>query len=345
MARMKPEKDLKNKTIEQLQLLMEKVGGKNFMAGYVFDFIHAKDFCDIGQMTTLSLKIRNDLSGDGYFISKLKLKLKKIAEDNTTKYLFELNDKNLIEAVMLFDDERKTVCISTQAGCAMNCKFCATAKMGFIRDLTVAEIVEQVYAIKRDGQKITNIVFMGMGEPLANYDNVIASVEILNHEKGQNFAIRKITVSTCGISNRIMDLAYEKIRPRLAISLNAIDNNTRTKIMPINKQFPLPKLFASIVTYQKVTGQRVTFEYVLINGVNDSEIMAEKMAKKLKGFNCNINLIEYNSHKADNFQPCGLKKMKRFAGILKKAGLTVSLRQKQGNDIQAACGQLAAKQK
>jgi 23S rRNA (adenine2503-C2)-methyltransferase len=262
--------------------------------------------------------------------------------DGTIKYLFELGDGNRVETVLLTDGKRKTLCVSTQAGCSMDCAFCATAKLKFQRNLTAAEIVDQANIIQGDSGKINNVVYMGMGEPLQNYDAVLKSVRILNHPEGKNIGIRHLTISTCGDADGIRKLAEEKVHPRLAISLNAPTDVLRSKIMAINKKYPIAALFAAVKDYQMKTRERVTFEYVLIKGLNDSKLHAQMLAKLVHQVKCNVNLIEYNPHPHCLFEASDRRAIKRFTQALEDAGIETTIRFKKGRKIKAACGQLGA---
>ena len=343
------DKDLKNKTPSELEQLVIDLGQKKYQAKYIFSFIHALDVPDISQITPLAKDFRKQLTDNGFYISKLNTVETFTDPDGTVKYLFELPDRCRIETVLLSDDQRKTLCVSTQVGCVMNCVFCATGKLKFRRNLTAAEIVDQVNTVQSKDSKISNVVFMGMGEPMENYDSVIKAVRILNHPQGKNIGIRHLTVSTCGIIPGILKLAQEDIHPRLAISLNAPTNILRSKLMPINKKYPLEKLLKAVSTYQNTTELRVTFEYILIDGLNDTVLYAQMLARLLRGYKCNINLIEYNPHRATSYElratnlaASDRTAMKRFAGVLENAGIETTIRLKKGQQINAACGQLGA---
>jgi len=336
------DKDLKNKTLDELAGIVTDLGGEKYLANYIFTFIHSKNTSDISHISPLSKAFRNKLSQQGYYISQLITVRTFTASDGTIKYLFELTDGNRIESVLLFDNKRKTLCVSTQAGCPMNCAFCATAKLKFRRNLTAAEIVDQVITVHKDRHEITNVVYMGMGEPLKNYDAVLKSLRILNHPMGKNFGLRHLTISTCGIVPAIEKLAVEDIHPRLAISLNAPTDSIRTKLMRINTQYPLTKLFKAVKLYQHKTGLRVTFEYVLIKNLNDTVLHARMLTRQLRYLKCNVNLIEYNPHLPCQFLPAGKEAIDRFANILNQAGIKTTIRLKMGQEINAGCGQLGA---
>lgn len=336
------EKDLKSKTIDQLCEVVESLGGKKYLAKYIFNFIHEKNVEDINSITTLSKSVRSALQADSWCISKAEILQKFEDPDGTVKYLFQFADGQKVEAVLLVDGKRKTVCISTQAGCAMGCVFCATAKIKFARNLTAGEIVDQVYCVEKDAGKINNVVYMGMGEPFLNYDAVMDSVGILNSDQGRNIGIRHITVSTCGMPDEIEKFTYQDLQPRLAVSLHAASDSVREKLMPINKKYPLKELMKSLDAYQGRTRNRVTFEYIMIKGVNDSVKESESLIKLLKSRKCNVNLIEYNPHSGCSYKPSSHNAIKRFAKDLNDAGIETVIRYKRGQEIKAACGQLGA---
>jgi len=336
------DKDLKNKTLSELEDIVEDSDQKKYLAKYIFTFIHCKGAADISDISTLSKTFRVELVRQGHYISHLKTARKLADSEGTKKYLFELSDGERIETVLLFDGKRKTLCVSTQAGCSMNCEFCATAKLKFKRNLTAAEIVEQVNVIEEDSGKINNVVYMGMGEPLQNYEAVLKSVRILNHPDGKNIGIRHLTISTCGDAEGIRKLANEDIRPRLAVSLNAPVDELRSRIMAINKKYPIAGLFAAVKDYQKKTGERVTFEYVLIKGLNDSKLHAQMLARLVRQAKCNVNLIEYNPHPHCRYEASDREAIKRFTHVLEEAGVETTIRFKKGRKIKAACGQLGA---
>lgn len=339
------DKDLKNKTHGELEGIVKGFGQKKYLAKYIFTFIHTKNTNEISKISTLSKAFREKLVNSGFFISSLKVEKLLTDPDGTVKYLFALTDGNKIESVGLFDGKRKTVCVSTQAGCAMNCAFCATAKLKLRRNLTAAEIVDQINVIDADKGKINNIVFMGMGEPLNNYDAVLKAVRILNDPAGKNIGIRHITISTCGNAKAIIKLANEDITPRLAVSLNAVSDELRRKLMPvISKKYSLRELITSVKDYQAKTKQRVTFEYVLIKDLNDSADNAKKLCKLIKDIKCNVNLIEYNEHPHCDFKSADRSTIKSFASILSDVGIETVIRYKRGRTIKAACGQLGAEQ-
>lgn len=336
-------KDLKNKTPGEVESLAESFGQKRYAGRYIFSFIHGKGCERVDDISPLSKVFRSKLIDAGFYISHLKVVDKRFSKDGSVKYLFELADSEMVEAVLLVDGDRRTLCLSTQAGCAMGCAFCATAGLGYKRNLTAGEICDEVYAAQDDGTAVTNVVYMGMGEPLANYENVMRSVKILNHPEGKGLGIRHITISTCGLADKIRQLSGEKLVPRLAISLNSADDGVRSKLMPVNKKYDLKSLKSAVKQYQVKTGRRITFEYVLIKDINDSGQDVKKLLRFIEGLKCNVNLIGLNSHPGCKYRPSGNRVIAAFAEALSQAGVETVVRKKLGGDIFAACGQLGAK--
>lgn len=336
------DKDLKAKMVDELEQIAVGLGQQKYLAGYIFQFVQVVGATDVSQISPLSKAFRGKLAEQGYYISQLKTIDRLTDPDGTVKYVFGLADGNRIETVLLSDGSRRTLCVSTQVGCAMGCVFCATGRMKFKRNLTAGEIVDQVNTVYKDGDKITNVVYMGMGEPLQNYEEVVKSVRILNHPAGRNIGVRHLTISTCGIAAAIKKLAEENVRPRLAISLNAPTDVLREKLMPINAKEPISEVVSAAKFYLLRAKQRVTFEYVLIKGVNDAVICAQMLAKLLKGSDIRVNLIEYNPHPGCKFVASNVERIKRFSEVLEKAGVKTTVRFKLGQSINAACGQLGA---
>ena len=334
--------DLKDKTLHELERIVIDLGGKKYLGAYIFQFIHAEGAAEVSQITPLSKAFREQLRTQGYYISRLTVADKLTDEDGTAKYLFELGDGLRIETVLLLDGKRRTLCVSTQVGCSMDCRFCATARIGFQRNLTAGEIADQVNAVQKAAGRISNVVYMGMGEPLVNYEAVTKSLGILNHPKGKNIGVRHMTVSTCGIVPAIRKLAGEDVQPRLAVSLNAPTDDVRTRLMPINATYPIAELMKAVRFYQGRTRQRVTFEYVMIKQLNDSEDQARLLAKLLKRVACNVNLIEHNPHPRCEYMGSGGERIRRFASVLEDSGVETVVRFKMGRGIRAACGQLGA---
>ena len=335
-------KDLKDKSLGELEQIVADLGQRKYLADYIFRFIHVEDAAEISQITPLSKAFRKQLSEQGYYISRLAVLNKLTDKDGTTKYVFGLDNGNRIETVLMLDGRRRTLCVSTQAGCAMGCVFCATGKIGFQRNLTAGEIVDQVNFVQNDTGRISNVVYMGMGEPLTNYIAVVKSLGILNHPSGKHIGMRHITVSTCGIAPAIRRLARESIRPGLAVSLNAPTDELRTQLMPVNATYPIKELLKSVRFYQTRTMQRVTFEYVMIKGLNDTSSHAAMLVRLLDGFVCNVNLIEHNRYPTCEFVGSSAEHIRQFASILKRGGIETTMRFKMGRGIRAACGQLGA---
>lgn len=329
-------------TLAGLEEVVAGLGQKRYLAGYIFKFVQTLGAREIGDITPLSKAFRGQLTEAGYFISRLDVVDRKTDPDGSTKFLFQLGDAERIEAVLLLEDKRRTLCVSTQVGCAMGCAFCATGLIAMRRNLTAGEIASEVGAVEAEAGKITNVVYMGMGEPLENYDAVLRSVRILNDAAGRNIGIRHITISTCGIAPAIRRLANEDIRPRLAISLNAPSDELRSRLMPVNRKYPLAGLLEAVRDYQGKTGQRVTFEYVLINELNDSVSQARALVARVRGLTCNVNLIEHNPYAGCTFAGSGRAGIARFASVLKDAGVETTVRFRMGRRIRAACGQLQA---
>ena len=336
------DKDFKNKTIEELEQIVETFGGKKYLAKYIFSFIHAQDIVQIDGLTTLKKDLRQKLTDQGYYISELELVEKFVDPDGTVKYLFEMADGVRVESVLMTSKERKTVCISCQAGCRMGCDFCATAKLRFKRNLTAAEIVDQVNQIAKDVGTVNNVVYMGMGEPLDNYDDVMRSLRIINYHAGKNIGQRHLTISTCGIPEAIDRFANEKLQVHLSISLHSARQNKREQLMSIANKYDLREVISAVKRYQQKTNRRVMFACCMIAGFNDSDEDARKIIKLLEGINANINLIEFNEHPGCDLAPSSNVRVARIMDILMKAGIETTVRYKKGDEIKGACGQLGA---
>ncbi len=335
--------DIKSCTLSELEKTLNL---PKFRSKQIFHWLHQKHVTSFNEMTNISFELRNELENRFYiYTPKIKKTIK--SKDGTIKYLLELEDCEHIECVVLRDRKgRQSVCVSSQVGCALGCHFCATAKMGFTRNLSVSEILSQVYLIAAQNCKphnhktINNIVFMGMGEPFLNYDNVLKAIKILNFSEGINIGARKITISTCGFVDGIRKLAEEEIQVRLAVSLNAAVDKIRSLLMPINNTYPLRKLREAILFYQKKTGRRVTLEYILLDCVNDYLEDLESLADFCRGLNVNVNLVPYNFLKG-TFKGSPKKIVEVFINELSKRGIEVVERISRGGDIEAGCGQLA----
>lgn len=337
------DKDLKNKTLSELQQIVEKLGGKSYFAKYIFSFLHVHNINDIDLITTLPKELRTKLIDDGCFISQLKIIEKLTDPDGTVKYLFETTDGQKIESVLLDETGRKTICLSTQIGCRLGCKFCATGYLKFHRNLTAGEIIDQADTISADSDcKINNIVYMGMGEPLDNYENTLKAVRILCDQSGKKIGIRRQTISTVGLPDGIRKLADENIYPRLAVSLHAVDDNLRKQIVPAAGKYPLPELINAMKYYQQKTERRITIEYCMMEGINDSLDCVRKLIQLLKGLKVSVNLIEYNPHSGADFKAAARERIKAFKDTLMQSGIETIVRFRRGRSIKAACGQLGA---
>ncbi len=338
--------DLRSLTLDELQNEMENIGEAKFRAKQIYRWLHVKYANSFDEMTDLSASLREKLN-DRYDICTVKQVKKLVSkEDNTTKYLFELENNYIIESVFMQYSYGNTVCISTQAGCRMGCAFCASTIDGVEKSLTPAEMLTQIYEIEKDkGETVSGVVLMGSGEPLDNYDNVLKFIKILNSKEGKNMGQRHITLSTCGIINKMYDLVEEDLQITLAVSLHAPNDEIRNSIMPISKANPMDKLMEACRFYTNKTKRRITFEYALMKGVNDSPENAKELASKIKGMLCHVNLIPINEVKERNFVKGSNESIKRFEEILISRGIETTVRRKLGSDIDAACGQLRKRYK
>jgi 23S rRNA (adenine2503-C2)-methyltransferase len=336
-----------NLTLEELKSFALSLGEKAFRGSQLYKWMYSKNVFDFDKMTDLSKDFRENLKEKCDF-THIKIKNYQISEkDGSVKFLFELEDNHFIESVILKDTDRYTACISTQVGCRMGCTFCNTAKIGFLRNLNTAEILKQViflnkYLLEKENKKLTNLVFMGMGEPLDNYDNLVRALEILLDDNALNFSHRKITVSTCGLMDKLMELSESPVSVNLAISLNAADDSTRSKLMPVNYKYPINTIVKNIKGINLRKGRRITIEYVMFKGVNDRKEDAEKLVKILKGLPIKLNLIPYNKTEDVDFFPPDEKNLFDFQNILINANISCFIRKSLGDDIEGACGQLYA---
>lgn len=334
---------LSGMSLDELTAFTDSIGESKYRAKQIHNWIYLKSVSDISQMTDISKSTRDKMS-DIAVVTDVKIKNRQVSSDGTIKYLLQFSDGNCVETVLMRFDNRAnlTACVSSQVGCACNCKFCATAKLGFIRNLTPREIIEQVLTIQRDtGLKVTNIVFMGQGEPLLNLDNVLSAIDIFN--KDFVIGIRRLTVSTCGIIPQIKKLSQMDFQPTLAISLHAPEHSLRASLMPIENKYNLDNLMQTLKDYVGDTGRRVTIEYTLIKGFNDTVDCAKKLAKLLIGLKANINLIIYNPNDKDDFEKPSKDSIQKFKYVLEQSGKKVTIRLERGSDIDAACGQLSNK--
>ena len=333
--------DIKSMNVNELEDLLKELGEPKFRAKQIFDWLHAKQVDSFEEMTNLSKGLREKLS-ETAAINGVEIVRKLVSQiDGTRKYLFALSDGAIIESVLMKYEHGNTVCISTQVGCRMGCKFCASTLDGVERGLTAGEMLSQIYAIQKDcGERVHGTVLMGSGEPLDNYDNVVKFLQLINDPKGQNMGQRHITLSTCGLVDKIYDLAKEDLQITLAVSLHAPNDGIRTQTMPIAKVYSMDKLLKACRDYADQTKRRITFEYALIHGVNDGDEHAWELVKKLRDMLCHINLIPVNDVKERNYVKSTADRVKRFASILNENGVETTVRRKLGSDIDAACGQL-----
>ena len=332
-------KSLIGQSLKNLESLAESLGSKKFRGRQLFDWIYSKQLDDYGKMSNLSLNLKKKL--EGIPVHPLKLLNKDVTNSRSTqKYLFEVNSGNMIESVLMVDGKRITVCLSTQVGCAVDCDFCATAKMGFVQNLTSGEIIDQFLQLQKiSPRRITNVVFMGMGEPFLNYDNTIQAASLLHHPNGINMGAWRITISTSGIIRKINQYAKEGHPYKLAVSLNATNQEQRLKTMPITKSNSFLDLINSSKNYTTLSRKKITFEYVMLLDINDTIEDAKALINLLSSINCKLNIIPYNEIDGSYKRPKE-KKIDDFLFILKKAPFPVTIRWSKGQEIDAGCGQL-----
>lgn len=332
-------------TRDELALWLDEKGIKTYRAIQILKWIYLKQADTFEEMTDIGLEIRKLIS-QHFTIDRLEKKKIETSKDGSKKYLFGLRDGNHIESVLIPEKNHYTLCISSQVGCAQGCRFCMTARGGFVRDLTMGEIVSQVRDIQNDLEPpslLTNIVFMGMGEPLANYRSVVNAIEtIISDDAGLDFSSRKVTVSTAGLVPLLHDLGRDT-RVNLAVSLNATENKTRDMLMPVNRKYPIEELIEACRIYDLKPRNRITFEYILIKGINDSSDDAKRLAKLLRPVKSKINLIPFNEYEMSEFKRPEETAIRNFQGILMSKNYTTVIRRSKGQDISAACGQLRAR--
>ena len=333
--------DIRSLTQEEMKVFVTEIGEKPFRGKQIYQWLHEKQVTSFDEMTNLSAKLRERLKETAALTVLKEVTVQTSALDGTKKYLFELEDGNMVESVLMRYHHGNSVCISSQAGCRMGCKFCASTLDGLVRGLTPAEMLEQIYRIGADiGERISNVVVMGTGEPLDNYENLLKFIHILTEEGGLHISQRNLTVSTCGIVPRIRQLADEKLQITLALSLHASTQEKREQIMPVAKAYNLTQVLDACKYYFKQTGRRISFEYSLIEGVNDSAEDVRNLASLLRGMNCHVNLIPVNPIKEREFSQPDTKAVREFQNKLEKCGINVTIRREMGRDIDGACGQL-----
>lgn len=333
--------DIKSQTLPELQKTVEGLSEKSFRAKQIYEWIHKKQADSFQEMTNLSVSLREKLERNASLVSLKVLDVQTSRLDGTQKYLFTLPDGNMVESVLMKYHHGNSVCISSQVGCRMGCRFCASAIGGWTRNLLPSEMLDQIYKIQKlSKERVSNVVVMGTGEPLDNYDNLVRFIRMLSDEKGLHISQRNITVSTCGIVPRIYELAEEDLQITLAISLHASTQEKREKLMPIAKKYSIEEVLSACRYYFQKTGRRLTFEYSLVGGENDSQEDAEKLAHLIKGLNCHVNLIPVNPIKERNYVQSDKKVIENFQNKLEKYQINVTIRREMGRDIDGACGQL-----
>lgn len=336
--------NIKDLTLDELVDFLENIGVPGYRGGQIYTWLYQKNVERWEDMTNLPKSLRQKLQEENVSLGCLVPLEKDTAKDGTVKYLFELADGKTVESVYLPDEDRHTVCFSTQVGCAMGCSFCATGQIGFHRNLTAGEIVDQPLRISRmAGVTITNIVAMGQGEPFYNYDELIKAIRILNDPKGLGLGARRITISTCGVIPGVLKLSQEMLQVNLAISLHAADDNLRSRLMPINRKYPLTELIEACKTYIERTSRRITFEYTMIKDVNDGETDLLNLIRLLHGMLCHINLIPFNSVPGSLYTRSTKQRVEMFQTELNRAHIETTVRKERGSSLTAACGQLQGK--
>ena len=336
-------KNIKDYDLPGLKEELTNIGEKTFRAEQIFKWLYQEKVKSFDEMTNLSLDLREKLK-QNYDICNFKILKKLESSDGTKKYLFDLNDGNAIETVLMEYHYGKSICVSSQVGCKMGCKFCASTGIPFIRSLTSGEIVEQILAVEQDtGDRISNVVFMGIGEPLDNYENVINAIKILNNPKGLNIGARHISVSTSGLVPRIYDLAEENIQCTLSVSLHASNDEKRSAMMPVNNAYNIETLMQACKDYIAKTNKRISFEYALAKDNNDNLDDAKQLVKLLKGMLCHVNLIPINKIENGKYIKSSNENIIKFRDYLNENGIVATIRRELGSDIDAACGQLRRK--
>ena len=336
-------KNIKDYDLNELKQELISIGEKPFRAEQIFKWLYVEKVHSFDEMTNLSLELREKLK-QNYDMCNYSIVRKLESKDGTKKYLFGLSDGNVIESVLMQYHFGKTVCVSSQIGCKMGCKFCASTGIAFIRSLTSGEIVEQIIAIEQDiGEKISNVVFMGIGEPFDNYGNVMNAIKILNNQKGLNIGARHISISTSGIVPKIYQFADENVQCTLSISLHSANNETRSSMMPVNNAYNIQELIKACKYYISKTNKRISFEYALAKDNNDNQKAADELVELLHGMLCHVNLIPINKIENGKYIKSSNENIIKFRDYLNSKGITATIRRELGSDIDAACGQLRRK--
>ena len=336
-------KNIKDYDLEDLKKELENIGEKKFRAEQIFKWLYVEKVKEFDEMTNLSLELREKLKNE-YDICNFKILRKQESSDGTKKYLFDVLDGNAIESVLMEYHHGRTICVSSQIGCKMGCKFCASTGLKFARNLTAGEIVEQILAVEQDtGYKISNVVFMGIGEPFDNYDNVMQAIKIINNQKGLSIGARHISISTSGLVPMIYKFTDEELQCTLSISLHATNDKKRSEMMPINNRYNIKELMEACKYYIEKTNKRISFEYALAKDNNDNLDDAKELVKLLKGMLCHVNLIPINKIENGKYTKSSNENIIRFRDYLNEKGITATIRRELGSDIDAACGQLRRK--
>ena len=335
--------DLKSMTLAEMQAAFRELGEPAFRAKQVFVWLH-RGVASFDEMTNLSKPLRQRLDGLYDITAPEIVRKLQSQKDGTIKYLWKLRDGNCVESVLMQYHHGNSICISSEVGCPMGCKFCASTLGGLVRRLEPSELLDQViFAQKDSGMEISNIVLMGIGEPLDNFDNVMRFLELVNSPDGLNIGMRHISLSTCGLVDKIRLLAQKKLQLTLSVSLHSPDDESRSKIMPVNRRWNVEQLLAACKEYYEITGRRVSFEYTMIDGVSDSPEQAELLAKKLQGMAAHVNMIPLNSVEESGLRCSSRQTIAKFQEILERHGVTATVRRTLGSDINASCGQLRRK--
>lgn len=336
-------KNIKDYNLDALKNELAELGEKPYRAEQIFKWLYQDKVKSFDDMTNLSLDLREKLKAN-YTICNFNILKKQESKDGTKKYLFDVLDGNAIETVLMSYHHGYSICVSSQIGCPMGCKFCASTGIAFVRNLTSGEIVEQILAVEQDtGVRISNVDFMGIGEPLNNYDNVVNAIRIINNPKGLNIGARHISVSTSGLVPAIYKLADENIQCTLSISLHATNNKKRSSMMPVNDVYPIEELLQACKDYTAKTNRRISFEYALAKDNNDNLEDAKELVKLLHGMLCHVNLIPINKIENGNYSKSSIENVMKFRDYLNDHGITATIRRELGSDIEAACGQLRRK--
>ncbi len=338
-------RDILSMTLEEMTQAFTDCGIQKFRAKQVYEWLHRHLVGSYDEMTNIPKTLRDKLAAE-FPLYNCEIARKQVSQlDGTVKYLFALHDGDFVESVVMKYKYGYTICVSSQVGCKMGCAFCASTLGGFKRSLYAGEILSQLYTAQRDiGERISHIVLMGMGEPLDNFDNVTRFLALITDEKGLNISMRNISLSTCGIVPKVEELLKKKMQLTLSISLHAPSDELRSRIMPINKKYNVDVLLAACRKYAAETSRRISFEYAMLSGINDSDDCARLLASKLKGMLCHVNLIPVNEVAESPFKPSSSERVERFVSILAKNGINATVRRKLGSDIDASCGQLRLKE-